>query len=148
MIQGKMKTTLIAATILLSSTLAYAHYEYYSVANQSNSRRKDIPCNYGSVGEDAFCYVEKVNTIKSYFRSVPSRMRKKGFSNGKIARFKREQKVFEKRVTDICEGVAAQCTALGAGCGLIYNGCYYQKYHPRFLKLKHMLGEPHPVRKK
>ena len=92
-----MKTTLIAATILLSSTLAYAHYEYYSVANQSNSRRKDIPCNYGSVGEDAFCYVEKVNTIKSYFRSVPSRMRKKGFNNGKIARFKREQKVFEKK---------------------------------------------------
>ena len=146
MIQGKMKTTLIAATILLSSTLAYAHYEYYSVANQSNSRRKDIPCNYGSVGEDAFCYVEKVNTIKSYFRSVPSRMRKKGFINGKIARFKREQKVFEKRVRNICENIT--CNAQGSGCGLIFSQCYYLKYHPRFLKLKHMLGEPHPVRKK
>ena len=146
MIQGKMKTTLIAATILLSSTLAYAHYEHYSVANQSNSRGKDIPCNYGSVGEDAFCYVEKVNTIKSYFRSVPSRMRKKGFSNGKIARFKREQKVFEKRVHNICENIT--CYAQGSGCGLILNHCYYLKYRPRFLKLKHMLGEPHPVRKK
>ena len=143
-----MKKSLIAVIVLLSSTWVYAHYEYYSVANQSNSRRKDIPCNYGSVGEDAFCYVEKVNTIKSYFRSVPSRMRKKGFSNGKIARFKREQKVFEKRVKDICERENAQCTALGSGCALNYNSCYYHKYHPRFLKLKHMLGEPHPVRKK
>ena len=143
-----MKKSLIAVIVLLSSTWVYAHYEYYSVANQSNSRRKDIPCNYGSVGEDAFCYVEKVNTIKSYFRSVPSRMRKKGFSNGKIARFKREQKVFEKRVKDICERENAQCTALGSGCALNYNSCYYHKYHPRYLKLKHMLGEPHPVRKK
>ena len=143
-----MKKSLIAVIVLLSSTWVYAHYEYYSVANQSNSRRKDIPCNYGSVGEDAFCYVEKVNTIKSYFRSVPSRMRKKGFSNGKIARFKREQKVFEKRVKDICERENAECTALGSGCALNYNSCYYYKYHPRFLKLKHMLGEPHPVRKK
>ena len=143
-----MKKSLIAVIVLLSSTWVYAHYEYYSVANQSNSRRKDIPCNYGSVGEDAFCYVEKVNTIKSYFRSVPSRMRKKGFSNGKIARFKREQKVFEKRVKDICERENAECTALGSGCALNYNSCYYYKYHPRFLKLKHMLGEPNPVRKK
>ena len=143
-----MKKSLIAVIVLLSSTWVYAHYEYYSVANQSNSRRKDIPCNYGSVGEDAFCYVEKVNTIKSYFRSVPSRMRKKGFNNGKIARFKREQKVFEKRVKDICERENAECTALGSGCALNYNSCYYYKYHPRFLKLKHMLGEPHPVRKK
>ena len=145
---GVMKKSLIAVIVLLSSTWVYAHYEYYSVANQSNSRRKDIPCNYGSVGEDAFCYVEKVNTIKSYFRSVPSRMRKKGFNNGKIARFKREQKVFEKRVKDICERENAECTALGSGCALNYNSCYYYKYHPRFLKLKHMLGEPHPVRKK
>ena len=143
-----MKKSLIAVIVLLSSTWVYAHYEYYSVANQSNSRRKDIPCNYGSVGEDAFCYVEKVNTIKSYFRSVPSRMRKKGFINGKIARFKREQKVFEKRVKDICERENAECTALGSGCALNYSSCYYHKYHPRFLKLKHMLGEPHPVRKK
>ena len=143
-----MKKSLIAVIVLLSSTWVYAHYEHYSVANQSNSRRKDIPCNYGSVGEDAFCYEEKVNTIQSYFRSVPSRMRKKGFSNGKIARFKREQKVFEKRVKDICERENAECTALGSGCALNYNSCYYYKYHPRFLKLKHMLGEPNPVRKK
>ena len=143
-----MKKSLIAVIVLLSSTWVYAHYEHYSVTKQYNSRRKDIPCNYGSVGEDAFCYVEKVNTIKSYFRSVPSRMRKKGFSNGKIARFKREQKVFEKRVKDICERENAECTALGSGCALNYNSCYYYKYHPRFLKLKHMLGEPHPVRQK
>lgn len=146
-----MKKSLIAVIFLLSSTWIYAHYEHYSITNQLDTpRREDVPapCNYVTVSAQANCYIEEVDTIKNYFRSVPSRMRKKGFGNGKIARFKREQKVFEKRVTDICEGVAAQCTALGAGCGLIYNGCYYQKYHPRFLKLKHMLGEPHPVRKK
>ena len=143
---GVMKKSLIAVIVLLSSTWVYAHYEYYSVANQSNSRRKDIPCNYGITGEDARCYEEKVNTIQSYFRSVPSRMRKKGFINGKIARFKREQKVFEKRVHNICENIT--CYAQGSGCGLILNHCYYLKYHPRFLKLKHMLGEPNLVRKK
>ena len=62
------------------------------------------------------------------------------------ARFKREQKVFEKRVRNICENIT--CNAQGSGCGLIFSHCYYLKYHPRFLKLKQMLGEPHPVRKK
>lgn len=152
---GKMRNKFILATIflssLLSSTWVYAHYEHYSIANQvDGSRREDIPapCNYVIVGSQADCYIEEVDTIKNYFRSVPSRMRKKGFSNGKIARFKREQKVFEKRVKDICERENAECTALGSGCALNYNSCYYHKYHPRFLKLKHMLGEPHPVRKK
>ena len=145
-----MKKSLIAVIVLLSSTWGYAHYEHYSITNKEDSRREDIPapCNYVTVPSQADCYIEEVDAIKNYFRSVPSRMRKKGFSNGKIARFKREQKVFEKRVKDICERENAQCTALGSGCALNYNSCYYYKYHPRFLKLKHMLGEPHPVRKK
>ena len=144
-----MKKSLIAVIFLLSSTWVYAHYEHYSIANQvDGSRREDIPapCNYVIVGSQADCYIEEVDTIKNYFRSVPSRMRKKGFGNGKIARFKREQKVFEKRVRNICENIT--CNAQGSGCGLIFSQCYYLKYHPRFLKLKHMLGEPHPVRKK
>ena len=143
-----MKKSLIAVIVLLSSTWGYAHYEHYSITNKEDSRREDIPapCNYVTVPSQADCYIEEVDAIKNYFRSVPSRMRKKGFSNGKIARFKREQKVFEKRVHNICENIT--CYAQGSGCGLILNHCYYLKYHPRFLKLKHMLGEPHPVRKK
>ena len=144
-----MKKSLIAVIVLLSSTWVYAHYEHYSITNQLDTpRREDVPapCNYVTVSAQANCYMEEVDTIKNYFRSVPSRMRKKGFSNGKIARFKREQKVFEKRVRNICENIT--CNAQGSGCGLIFSHCYYLKYHPRFLKLKQMLGEPHPVRKK
>ena len=73
-------------------------------------------------------------------------MQKKGFNHQQIARFKREQRVFEKRAAARCEKEGLD--SLGSGGGLLYFGCYYRMYHPRFLKMKRMLGEPHPVRRR
>ena len=123
----------------------YTHYSILNKADDMRTKRAPAPCNYVGVGPDVDCYLEEVATIRLYFKSVPKRMQKKGFNHQQIARFNREQRVFEKRAAARCEKEGLD--SLGSGGGLLYFGCYYRMYHPRFLKLKRMLGEPHPVRR-
>lgn len=124
-------------------------YTHYSILNKvyddTKTKIEPAPCNYSGVPPNASCYLEEVATIRLYFKSVPKRMQKKGFNHQQIARFKREHRVFEKRAAARCEKEGLD--SLGSGGGLLYFGCYYRMYHPRFLKLKRMLGEPHPVRR-
>lgn len=124
----------------------YTHYSILNKADDMRTKRAPAPCNYVGVGPDVDCYLEEVATIRLYFKSVPKRMQKKGFNHQQIARFKREQRVFEKRAAVRCEKEGLD--SLGSGGGLLYFGCYYRMYHPRFLKMKRMLGEPHPVRRR
>lgn len=124
----------------------YTHYSIDNEWDDMRTKRTPAPCNYIGVGQDARCYLEEVATIRLYFKSVPKRMQKKGFNHQQIARFKREQRVFEKRAAARCEKEGLD--SLGSGGGLLYFGCYYRMYHPRFLKMKRMLGEPHPVRRR
>ena len=124
----------------------YTHYSILNKADDMRTKRAPAPCNYVGVGPDVDCYLEEVATIRLFFKSVPKRMQKKGFNHQQIARFKREQHVFEKRAAARCE--KEDLDSLGSGGGLLYFGCYYRMYHPRFLKMKRMLGEPHPVRRR
>ncbi len=124
----------------------YTHYSILNKADDMRTKRAPASCNYVGVGPDVDCYLEEVATIRLFFKSVPKRMQKKGFNHQQIARFKREQHVFEKRAAARCE--KEDLDSLGSGGGLLYFGCYYRMYHPRFLKMKRMLGEPHPVRRR
>lgn len=124
----------------------YTHYSILNKADDMRTKRAPAPCNYVGVGPDVDCYLEEVATIRLFLKVFPKECRKKGFNHQQIARFKREQRVFEKRAAARCEKEGLD--SLGSGGGLLYFGCYYRMYHPRFLKMKRMLGEPHPVRRR
>lgn len=132
-------------------------YEYdpkahYSINNRiiPTSDNRPAPCNYVNVSALLDCYSTEVNAIKLFFKNVPNKMKAKGFSAKQIAYFKKEQAVFEKRAKRYCDrqDELYYYQAQGSGSGMLYKNCFYNQYHPRFLKLKKMLREPHPVKLK
>ena len=152
--------------IILFSLPVYAYKEYvesmdgyeydptqhYSVNNRiiPQDNRLPEPCNYVNVSGQLDCYRTENNAIKLFFKQVPAKLNKKDPS-GKLARkFKQEQSIFMKRVKRYCDRQDSlyYWQAQGSGNGMLNQQCLYEKYHPRFLKLKRMLGEPHPVRKR
>ena len=125
----------------------YEHYADFRDSEPFASASWAAPCNYISSGRTAECLREEVATIRLYFLSVPERMAKKGFSAKDIKKFHKEQEVINKKAAKKCEGLL-ETDALGAAGAVYYYGCYYYNfYHKRFLKLKKMLGEPHPVKR-
>ncbi|XXQ68551.1 hypothetical protein ACKLNO_01400 [Neisseriaceae bacterium B1] len=132
-------------------------YEYNPKAHYSINNRiyhtynnRPAPCNYANVPALLDCYSTEVSVINSFFQHVPNKMKAKGFSAKQIALFRKEQALFEKRTRRYCDRQDAlhYSKAQGSGSGMLYQNCFYDQYHPRFLKLKKMLGESHPVKLK
>lgn len=130
-------------------------YVHYTVKNQeaerypSSDRFDSAPCNYHSNNAQVICYNEEVKTMNAFFKRVPAKLNAKDPSGKLAAKFKREQRAFEKRVHPICEKISkASYGGLGVAATLHPLRCYYEYYEPRYVKIKRMLGEPHPVRRK
>ncbi len=131
----------------LYSPPSYSYEHYADLRDNQRNEKRPAPCNYVTSPQNAECLIEEVATIRLYFLSVPERMAKKGFSAKAIKKFRKEQEIFNKRAAKKCEGLL-ETDSQGVGGAIYYYGCYYYNfYHKRFLKLKKMLGEPHPVKR-
>ena len=125
---------------------------HYSIAAAEDGVKRDSeiypsPCNYsGGQGAVAECFHTEDVAIQAFFDRMPAKLRRRKYSRAYIARFKRQQAAFERRVDRRCRDVGIN--AQGSGSGVLVWGCYYKHYHPRFLRLKRFLGEPHPVRRR
>lgn len=113
---------------------------------QPRSSRSSYPCNFVVVGVATDCYWRENDFMQLYFdKHVPAKLRALGKN---VAQYQREQKRFERRVKQACIREIEPCDSLGSGCGMMHGECRYRHYHPRYLKFKRMLGEPHPVRRR
>ena len=153
---------LIGLAFIIFPAFAYDNYvesmdgyeydpkQHYSVNNRIIPINENwpAPCNYANVSAQSDCYYTENEAIKLFFKGVPAKLNRRDPSGKQARKFKAEQKRFERRVARYCErqDELYYSQAQGSGNGMLNRGCIYYKYHPRFLKRKRMLGEPHPVR--